>query len=144
VTGGAAVAYLGIARLKLLPLAGLIAQSDWPAFWPALAALPTQPDFWLWFYLAFAISSTMLPSASDRRSWLPIFLALLVLFGLVLLAGAGPWMLENLSPWLGRAFRSLAALFGISLVVNLVLLIPFRLLRELILRLTGMRLAPRR
>jgi hypothetical protein len=144
VTGAAAVAYLGISRMSLLPVAAQLGQANWAGFWSALLALPGQTDFWLWFYLAFAISSAMLPSASDRRSWLPILLGLAILLGLVLLAGAGPWMLENISPWLGRAFRALATVFGISLVTNLVLLIPFRLIREFLLRVSGLRLEARR
>jgi len=82
----------------------------------------------------------MLPSASDRRAWLPIILVSLTLVGLALLAGAGPWMLENLAPWLDRATRILATIFGISLSLHLVLLIPFRLLRGLIAQLSGVRI----
>lgn len=140
ITGGAAVAYLGISRLGLVPLAATIGQTDWPGLWQGLAALPDQPDFWLWFYLAFAISSTMLPSASDRRAWLPIILVTLVLIGIALLVGAGPWMLENLAPWFDRAMRSLATIFGVSLSLHIVLLIPFYLLRGLISRITHMRI----
>ena len=140
ISGGAAVAYLGISRLSLVPLAAFIGQSDWQGLWGALVALPNQADFWLWFYLAFAISSTMLPSASDRRAWMPIILVVLVLVGITLLLGAGPWMLENLAPWFDRAMRSLATIFGVSLSLHLVLLLPFRLLRGLISQLTGMRI----
>lgn len=140
ITGGAAVAYLGISHLGLVSLAALAGQGDWASFWKGLRALPALPDFWLWFYLAFAISSTMLPSASDRRAWLPIAAVVLGLAGLALLAGAGPWMLENLAPWLNQAFRALGTIFGISLVLHLVLLFPFRLLREFIMRLSGLQL----
>jgi hypothetical protein len=140
VTGGAVVAYLGIWQLGLTPLSVLMIQGNWPAFWRGLTALPSQPDFWLWFYFAFTISSTMLPSASDRRAWLPVVLVVVALAGLALLAGAGPWMLDHLAPWLNRGLQSLATVFGISLVLHLVILLPFRLLRELILRLTGERL----
>ena len=62
VTGGVVMAYLGAYRLGLLPLAALFTAANWPGLWSALAALPEQPDFWLWFYLAFAVSTTMLPS----------------------------------------------------------------------------------
>ncbi len=140
ITGGAAVAYLGISRLGLVSLAAFAGQGDWVSFWQGLSMLPALPDFWIWFYLAFAISSTMLPSASDRRAWLPIAAVVLGLAGLALLAGAGPWMLENLAPWLNQAFRAMATVFGISLVLHLVLLFPFRLLREFIMRLSGLRL----
>jgi hypothetical protein len=140
ITGGVAVAYVGLSHLGLLPLAVHIGQWDWPGFWQGLKALPGQTDFWLWFYLAFTISSTMLPSASDRRAWLPIVLVVLVIAGLALVAGAGPWMLENLAPWLNRALRSLATIFGISLALHLVLLLPLRLLRELITAVSGIRI----
>jgi hypothetical protein len=42
------------------------ALSAWPA---AVTTITGKPDFWLWFYLAFAISSTMLPPF--RWRWLP-------------------------------------------------------------------------
>jgi hypothetical protein len=140
ISGGAVVAYLGIERLGLAALAGYAGQSDWAGFWQGLSQLPALPDFWIWFYLTFAISSTMLPSASDRRAWLPIALAALVLVGLALLAGAGPWLLEHLAPWLNQALRALATIFGISLALHLALLFPFRLLREFLMRLSGLRL----
>jgi hypothetical protein len=142
ITGGAAVAYLGINRMGLVPLAVFISQADWQGLVNGVFALPGGQDFWLWFYLAFTISSTMLPSASDRRAWLPIFLVGVFLLGVALLVGAGPWMLANLAPWLNRALRTMATIFGISLALHLVLLVPLRLLRELIMRASGLRLAP--
>jgi len=141
ITGGLAIAFMGLDRLGLAPLAAAFSASDWPLFWDLLGGLPAQPDFWLWFYLAFAISTTMLPSESDRRAWLPLGLTLLGLLGLSLLAGAGPWMLENMAPWLNRGLRALSAVFGISLGIHAVLWVPLRLLRELICRVTGMRLS---
>jgi hypothetical protein len=140
ITGGAAVAYLGINQLGLTVLSPYLWAGDWTALWQGLASLPEQSDFWLWFYLTFAISSMMMPSASDRRAWLPISLVALVLVGGALLAGAGPWMLENLAPWFNRAMRSLSAIFGISLALHLVLLLPFYLLRQFISRLTGLQI----
>src|SRR5512142_3213793 len=45
ITGGAAVAYLGISRLGLMGLAGYAWQADWQAFWQGLFPLPGLPDF---------------------------------------------------------------------------------------------------
>jgi hypothetical protein len=140
IAGGAVVAYLGISRLGLIPLANDIGGGNWPGLWQGLLALPGQPDFWLWFYLAFTVSSTMLPSASDRRAWLPIILVALALIGIALLVGAGPWMLDNLAPLFDRAMQALATIFGVSLSLHIVLLVPFRLLRGLISQLTGTRI----
>jgi hypothetical protein len=141
ITGGVAVAYLGLERLGLYAAGEHLLQSNWPVFWRALMQLPDQPDFWMWFYLAFTISSTMLPSASDRRAWLPILVSLLILMVVALFAGAGPWMLANIAPWFNQAMRAVAAVFAISLALHLVLLVPVRLLRGLILQITGLRLA---
>src|SRR5690606_21712961 len=33
----------------------------------ALGALTTAPDFWLWIYLVFTISNTMIPNLKDLR-----------------------------------------------------------------------------
>lgn len=138
ITGGVTVAYLGITRLGLGTVETALGRADWTAFLLALRSVPDQPDFWMWFYLAFAVSSTMLPSASDRRAWLPIGLVAVGLVLLALLAGEGQWMLDNAAPWLDRALRALATVFGVSLALHLVLLIPLRLLHGLLTAVTGM------
>jgi hypothetical protein len=139
ITGGVMVAYLGLGPLGLVPLSTFITAGDWPGFWRGFLALPQQTDFWLWFYLAFTVSSTMLPSASDRRAWLPVALLFMGLAAFALLVGAGPWMLENLAPWLNSALQAMATIFGVSLALHIAMLLPFRLLRELILAITRQR-----
>lgn len=139
-SGGAVIAFLGLHRLGLLPLVAYFLAQDWNGLFKAFSTLPELPDFWLWFYLAFAISTTMLPSAADRRAWLPLGLVMAALVILALLAGAGPWMIEHLSAWLNQIFRALAVVFGISLAIHMVLWLPLRLLRSLLCRLTGTRL----
>jgi len=81
----------------------------------------------------------MLPSASDRRGWLPLGLTVGGLVAMAVVAGAGPWMLENLAPGLNQLLRALAVVLAISLVVHGVLLVTVWALRRLIERLTGMR-----
>jgi hypothetical protein len=139
-TGGALVAYLGLVQLGLAPLGAAFGASDWTAFWTSLRHIPQQPDFWLWFYLTFACGTTMLPSDSDRRAWLPLGLALFLLLGIAALAGAGPWLLENLAPGLNQGLRAVASVLGINLGVHLVLWGPLRLLRELISQVTHTKL----
>jgi hypothetical protein len=138
ITGGILIAILGTYQLGLIPLAGFIDQGNWSVVWQALAGLPDQPDFWLWFYLAFAVSSMMMPSASDRRAWLPVAAMIVVLFALAALAGAGPWLLANLAPLLNQAFYAVALVFGVSLLLHTMLVIPISLLRVLLNRLTGL------
>jgi hypothetical protein len=127
--GGAVVAALGIHQLGIGPLFDLAATGNWDQVWTSLAALPNLPDFWLWFYLAFTISSMMLPSPSDRQAWLPVALVVVFLTGLALLAGAGEWMTQNLAPGVESVIHSLATVFGISLVLHLALGLPVAVLR---------------
>ena len=133
--GGAVVAYLGIYQLGIAPLFALASQGNWDQLWAALGALPDHPDFWLWFYLTFTISSMMMPSPSDRRAWLPVILVVVFLAGLALLAGAGTWMIENMAPGLEQVVGSIATVFGISLVLHLALGVPVGILRLVLSKL---------
>jgi len=118
VAGGAAVAYLGLRRLGFSPIAEMFVNGNWRGLLQGLGNLPAQPDFWL-----------------------PVILVAVSLAGIALLAGAGPWMLYNLAPWLNRALRAIATIFGASLAMHLALLIPLRALREAVMRAFGLRLA---
>jgi hypothetical protein len=139
-SGGLFVAYAGIQRLKLPLLWDSLASGNLP-FEEALAAIPTQADFWLWFYLAFTVSSMMLPSASDRRAWLPLTLVVVVLISMALLGGAGPWMMRNLAPTLNQVLQALAVAFGISVFLHMALLLPMWVVRKLLNRITGLEVA---
>ena len=79
----------------------------------------------------------MMPSESDRHAWLPLGLWVIVLFGLAVLAGAGPWMLENLAPSLNKFLSSVAVLFGLSAGVHAVSVLPVMLVHRVLTRMTG-------
>lgn len=138
-TGGLFVAYAGIVRLDLLLVWDGVASGNVEAALNNLAVSMAMPDFWLWFYLMVAVSSTMFPSPSDRRAWLPVTLIVVLIVGLALIFGAGPWMSENLLPYLNDALRGIAVVFAISSAVHLVVIFPVWALRKILSRLTGMR-----
>jgi len=140
-TGGLLVAYAGVQRLGLTAAWEALSSGVDGAFPAALSAMFDLPDFWLWFYLAIAVSSTMLPSASDRRAWLPLGLTAALLLGIGLLAGAGPWLLANAAPYLNRALEAAALVLAISLALHVVLLPPFWLARRGLSRLSGLEVA---
>jgi hypothetical protein len=106
--------------------------------WLGITLLPNAQDFPLWFYLIFTISSTMLPSQSDRHAWLPLGMTLAVLLGLAVLAGAGPWMLAHVAPALNRFLSSAAVVFGLSAALHALLIVPAGLLHLGLTRLTGL------
>ncbi len=138
IAGGLVVAYISIEHLHMLTLWNFLRGANFPLFWKGVLLLPGYPDFWLWFYLTFAVSSTMLPSESDRHAWAPLGLSVGVLFGLALLAGAGPWMLQYLAPPLNNFLRSVATIFALSAVLHVILALPFALLHRLLSKLTGL------
>ncbi len=136
-TGCLFVAYVGIYHMDLLPLWNFLRAADWQGSWALILATPRSPDFWLWFYLTFTISSTMLPSASDRHAWLPLGLLLAGLLLVAILAGAGTWMLQNLATPFNQFLQVMAIIFGLSGVLHLILVLPFLLMHTLLSRLTG-------
>jgi hypothetical protein len=138
VAGGLFVAYVGLSRLNLVSVGQALLAGNLELFFDSLKDLVGQPDFWLWIYLAFVVSSTMLPSESDRRAWLPLGLILLCLLTLSLLAGAGPWLYDNLAAPLNQVMRSVALIFGISAVLHLILFPFIWSLRSLLARLLGL------
>ncbi len=135
--GGLFVAYLAVTRLHLLPMWDVLRNGQYGLFWLGITLLPQIKDFPLWFYLVFTVSSTMLPSQSDRHAWLPLGLAMVVLITFALLAGVGPWMLKNAAPPLNSFLSAAAVIFGLSAAVHAVLILPIALIHGLLARLTG-------
>lgn len=138
IVGSAFVVYAGLSQLGLPLLWEFWQEGGWRAFFQSLITLPERPDFWLWFYLTFTVSSTMLPSRSDRRAWLPVGIFVGFVIILAILVGAGAWMATHLAPLLNSGMRALAVVIGVSLAVHLVLLPPLWLVRRSLGRLTGL------
>ncbi len=141
ISGSVFVAYEGLVRLGLVNVWDQWLAGGFSALPGAFGGTLNRPDFWLWFYLAVTVSSTMLPSASDRRAWLPITIIFVILLIVSLVFGAGPWLAANLSEPLNRALRAMAVVLGISILVHLVLLPPLWGIHRLISRLTGLDVA---
>jgi len=137
IAGSLFMAYAGLNRLGLHTLLDVLANGQIQLFWMGIKLLPKVDDFYLWFYLAFAVSSTMMPSESDRHAWLPLGLWTAVLVTLAISAGAGTWMLENIAPLLNDFFGSVATLFGLSAAFHVALLLPTMILHRIASKVTG-------
>ncbi len=128
--GGAFIVYAGITHLDLVSF-----WEDWKSHGFSIHMISNffnQPDFWIWFYLLLTVSSTMLPSASDRRAWVPVGIFLCILIATSLAVGAGPWLFNHLAGPVNSALKSIAVVFGISLIVHLVMFFPLLGLRRLL------------
>jgi hypothetical protein len=139
VSGGILISYLGSHLLGFPPQLSLSDQTKWGSLLQAVNTAIADPVLWLWFYIAFTVSSMMLPSSSDRRDWLPLILLLLALLGLALLSGAGPWLSDYFMSFLGKVFSGLTLVFAFSLFLHAVLLLPAWVGRLAISRITGLK-----
>jgi hypothetical protein len=128
---------VAIYRYHLLPVLEFVRLVGWNGFWMGLSAITKTPGFWIWFYLTFTISSTMMPSESDRHAWLPLGLLAGILLVIAILAGAGPWMLKNLASPFNSFLRAMALIFGLSGIFQILLILPFLLLHLVLSKLTG-------
>jgi len=141
IVGTIFVAYVSVYQLDMRILWDTLRNGQLNLFWMGVYALPRAKDFILWFYLTFAVSSTMMPSESDRHAWLELIVSVGVLFAIALLVGAGPWMLNNVAPLVSGFLSSVAVIFGLSSAVHVVLVLPTALLHKLLARATGVDVA---
>jgi hypothetical protein len=141
IVGTLFVAYVALYHLQMRVLWDSFRNGQFDLFWLGVRALPQAPDFYLWFYLAFAVSSTMMPSESDRHAWRELLISTGVLFGITLLVGAGPWMLSNVAPRVSTFLSAVAVIFGLSAFVHILLILPTALIHKLLARATGVDVA---
>jgi hypothetical protein len=141
IVGTLFVAYVAIYHLQMRVLWDAFRNGQFDLFWLGARALPQTPDFYLWFYLVFAVSSTMMPSESDRHAWLELVISIGVLVLIALLVGAGPWMLSNIAPRLSNFLSAVAIIFGLSAFVHILLILPTAVIHKLLARATGVDVA---
>jgi hypothetical protein len=137
IAGTIFVAYVSLYQLDMRILWDTLRNGQFGLFWMGVSALPRVQDFSLWFYFTFAVSSTMMPSESDRHAWLDLAISVGVIFGVALLVGAGPWMLSNVAPLVSNFLSSVAVIFGLSAAIHILLIIPFMFLHRVLARATG-------
>lgn len=99
----------------------------------------SRPEFWLGWYLIFAISNAMLPSASDRRSWIPVLIFLGALFVFAYLLGLLPQIAEEITTAAIQGLRDLSLILLITLLSDGLALGLIWLLEQAFGRLLGRR-----
>jgi len=140
-TGGVFVAIVGVYRMGLQTVWLSLIQGQLGTIGEAIKSSVGKPDFWLWFYLIFTVSSTMMPSESDRRAWLPLILVGIGLLGISLLLGIGPWLMSHFKVVFLTALNAINMVFGITIIIHFFLFPPTWLLRKIISRITHLQVA---
>ncbi len=138
-TGSAAILLIGYWVFGLGTVGTALASGDWASLMDGLPEALKASDAWLWAYVIFAISNTMLPSQTDRQSWPPVILFLLLLGVLVWAAGLGPVIVESLAESLAVALRWLTMMCLLTIAVDLPFVALVALAERLLGRMRGMR-----
>ena len=118
---------IGQGRLELGRLGQALGSGDLETIGQAMLQLLLVPDVLLWFYLIFAISNAMLPSASDRESWRTVLIYLTLTLALTIGLGLNPTLSPELQNFGLAIIAYLLSAFVITIVVDLffILLIAF-------------------
>ncbi|RME99978.1 MAG: hypothetical protein D6768_13880 [Chloroflexi bacterium] len=137
--GSVAVLLIGYGWLGLERVGAALLDGYLDEIWRELVSLLAVPDVWLWFYLIFAISNAMLPSASDREAWrtVVIYLALALLLALGL--GVNPRIPAALQDVGLTIITYLLVAFTITIVVDLIVIVLLFLLETVAGLLLGRR-----
>lgn len=141
ITGSLCVAYAGLVHLNFAEIWGQLSSGEISSLLDAFVQVSEQPDFWIWFYVIFVVSSTMFPSVTDRRAWSTILLTLGVFLALILIAGAGPWLWKNLGAALINIVNILSLIFILSALVHLIVFPPLWFLRVSLERILRVKVA---
>ncbi|MFB0547179.1 MAG: hypothetical protein ACETWB_09730 [Anaerolineae bacterium] len=120
-------------------LEDILTSGDWSLSWRYLWDCTRVPDFWLWLYLIFTVSNSMLPSQTDRQPWRPILIFLALVAILFYLSGWVPQVPEEWTDAFLAFTGYLAYAFGLTVAVNLIFMIIIALLEGLVTILSGMR-----
>lgn len=138
IVGTFVVAYVAIDRLDMRILWDTLRHGQLYLFWIGLSNLSRVNDFYLWFYLVFAVSSTMTPSESDRHAWLNLTVVVGALLAIIWMVGAGPWFVDRIASAVSAFLSSTAVIFGLSAAIHVILIAPVALIHKLLARIAGM------
>ncbi len=81
------------------------------------------PDFWLWFYLAFAVANAMMPSAADRRAWPAFAVIVMLTLMMILLLGLGDWLMISMEKSTALWLNYLATALSLTVSINLLIMV---------------------
>lgn len=137
--GSIVVVLISYSRLAVGPLGEAIATGEVANTVRRFVESLQSADAFIWLYLLFTISNSMMPSASDRRAWLPVTIMLgLVGVGLYYF-GAVPLVAQSVGEPVAAGVRVIASAFSITIGVNLGIIPIVWLIEKLLARITGLK-----
>jgi hypothetical protein len=137
--GCAVILLIGYAAFGVGTMGDAIAHGDWASTLGSLANMLKAADAWIWAYVVFAVSNTMLPSRADRQSWTPVILFLALVMVLLWAAGVGPAILAGLVIPLAVALHWLATMCTMTVAIDVPFVLLITLAERLLERVRGCR-----
>jgi len=135
--GSIAVLIIGQGRLALDKIGFALGTGDLEIIWQALTETLAVSDVWLWFYLVFAISNAMLPSASDRESWRTVLIYLGLALMLAVGLGLNPTISTPVQNFSLTVLTRLLSAFTITIAVDLFFILLILLVETIVSWLLG-------
>jgi hypothetical protein len=137
--GSGVVLLIGYRAFGLGTVGAALAAGDGAELAAGMLGALKAPDAWIWAYVVFAVSNTMLPSRADRQAWMPVVLFLVLIGVLIWMAGLGPAIVEGLAEPLTAALRWLATMCGLTIAVDVPFVVTIALGERLLERAKGAR-----
>jgi hypothetical protein len=110
----------------------------WNEYLLAIETLLRAPDIWLWIYMAFTISNTMMPDLRHLRGWRYIIIGIVVLGGLLYILGIGSQVIiTNLNEPITNALNALASIFVVIIALDVFVVGVLGTIEAIIERITG-------
>lgn len=140
IAGSAAVVAIGYLVFGTPELVGALSEGNWRAGVEHLITAFQASDVWLWVYLVFAISNTMLPSRSDIHAWPYLGFVAAVVGVIFVLLGGSALLVDGVGRFLTVALRWLVLLGASTLLVDLPIFLIIFLILKVVARIKGVRL----
>jgi hypothetical protein len=135
--GCAVILVLGYAVFDVEPARNVVGSLVLGDLAATFRRLISAQDAWVWFYVIFTVSNTMLPSSSDRRSWAPVLIFLGLAAALVFVAGYGPVVTDLLAAPVASGVDWLAAMTTLTVVADLPFIVLMVIIEQVLCRLRG-------
>lgn len=138
VTGLVAIWFIANSVLNVSDFLGTMRSGRLSDVAAALGLLTAVPDFWLWIYLLFTISNTMVPNLKDLRGGRVLLVILVVIVvGFALIGVGSQVVLRLLNGPIADALYLLSSIFAIVIAVNVFATAVLGAVESLIERITG-------
>ncbi len=138
IAGLAAIWLISNHVLNVQSILDVVATGQWDNLPAALAKLTATPDFYIWVYIVFTISNTMMPSFTDLK---PLRIVVIVLIGGVaaslIFHIADEAILRALSGPIRNGLQVLAGTFAVMMAFDLLAVAVLGTIEALIERVTG-------